>query len=157
MERSSVLAVSVNICLPPICICAHGSKWNREDHSFRLSLDLSVCFQMEPSRFQTQPFQGWSVEIFPVQSTVLALPRNKQPDHALTTRTEDVDSTPAATFFPGCSGAPLLPTFRTRRVDATCFACGVFRNSWKSRSFEKTWFSALSTTSSADARVKAAY
>jgi hypothetical protein len=37
-------------------------------------------------------------------------------DHAFTARTEAVDSTPAASFFVGCSVAPLLGPFRTRNV-----------------------------------------
>ena len=77
----------------------------------------------------TRPSKGWSVKILPVRSTVLALPQNWIHDHAFTARTEGVDSTPATTFFPGCSDAPLVTAFRTRKVDATCFACGVFRNS----------------------------
>src|SRR5208282_1505411 len=85
-----------------------------------------------------RPFQGWSVKILPVQSTVLAPPRNWMDDHAFTARTEAVDSTPAARFFVGCSVAPLLGPFRTRKAGATCLACAVFRKSWKSRSFEKT-------------------
>ncbi len=77
----------------------------------------------------TRPSKGWSVKILPVRSTVLALPQNWTLDHAFTARTEGVDSTPATTFFPGCSDAPLVTAFRTRKVEATCFACGVFRNS----------------------------
>src|SRR5262249_53686910 len=55
--------------------------------------------------------------ILPVQSTVLPLPRNKKPDHDLTARTEDVDSTPAATFFPRLLGrtiGPNLPNTQSR-------------------------------------------
>jgi hypothetical protein len=77
----------------------------------------------------TRPSKGWSVKILPVRSTVLALPQNWIRDHAFTARTEGVDSTPATTFFPGCSDAPLVTAFRTRKVEATCFACGVLRNS----------------------------
>src|SRR5271157_1788739 len=44
-------------------------------------------------------------------------------DHAFTARTEAVDSTPAASFFVGCSVAPLLGPFRTRKAGATCLAC----------------------------------
>ncbi len=77
----------------------------------------------------TRPSKGWSVKILPVRSTVLALPQDWTHNHAFTARTEGVDSTPATTFVPGCSDAPLFPTFRTRKVEATCFACGVFRNS----------------------------
>ena len=77
----------------------------------------------------TRPSKGWSVKILPVRSTVLALPQNWTLDHAFTARTEGVDSTPLTTFFPGCSDAPLVTAFRTRKVEATCFACGVFRNS----------------------------
>jgi len=77
----------------------------------------------------TRPSKGWSVKILPVRSTVLALPQNWTLDHAFTARTEGVDSTPATTFFPGCSDVPLVTAFRTRKVEATCFACGVFRNS----------------------------
>jgi hypothetical protein len=58
-------------------------------------------------------------------------------DHAFTARTEAVDSTPAVSFFDGCSVAPLLGPFRTRKAGATCLACAVFRKSWKSRSFER--------------------
>jgi len=77
----------------------------------------------------TRPSKGWSVKILPVRSTVLALPQNWTLDHAFTARTEGVDSTPLTTFFPGCSDVPLVTAFRTRKVEATCFACGVFRNS----------------------------
>ena len=77
----------------------------------------------------TRPSKGWSVKILPVRSTVLALPQNWTHNHAFTARTEGVDSTPPTTFFPGCSEAPLVTAFRTRKVEATCFACGVFRNS----------------------------
>src|SRR5208282_2535576 len=44
-------------------------------------------------------------------------------DHAFTARTEAVDSTPAASFFVGCSVAPLLGPFRTRKAGATSLAC----------------------------------
>src|SRR5271157_5036096 len=44
-------------------------------------------------------------------------------NHAFTARTEAVDSTPAASFFVGCSVAPLLGPFRTRKAGATCLAC----------------------------------
>jgi len=77
----------------------------------------------------TRPSKGWSVTILPVRSTVLALPQTWTHNHAFTARTEGVDSTPLATFFPGCSEAPLVTAFRTRKVEATCFACGVFKNS----------------------------
>ena len=77
----------------------------------------------------TRPSKGWSVKILPVRSTVLALPQNSTHNHAFTTRTEGVDSTPVTTFFPSCSDAPLITAFRTRKVEATCFDCGVFRNS----------------------------
>ena len=30
---------------------------------------FTPCLQMEPERFQTQPFQGWSVEVNPVHRT----------------------------------------------------------------------------------------
>src|SRR5260370_527515 len=75
-------------------------------------------------------------------------------DHAFTARTEAVDSTPAASFFVGCSVGPLLGPFRTRKAGATCFAYAVFRKSWKSRSFEETSLRSLSTTSSSDAGSK---
>src|ERR1700722_710670 len=59
-------------------------------------------------------------------------------DHAFTALTEGVDSPPATSFLPGSSAAPFPGPLRTRKVDATCLACGVLRKSWKSRSFEKT-------------------
>src|ERR1700686_4575597 len=43
-------------------------------------------------------------------------------DHAFTVRKEAVDSTPVASFFVGCSVAPLLGPFRSRKAGATCFA-----------------------------------
>jgi hypothetical protein len=46
-------------------------------------------------------------------------------DHAFITRTEAVDSTPAANFLAGCSIAPsasLFVALRTRKVEATCLA-----------------------------------
>ena len=58
--------------------------------------------------------------------------------HAFTARTEAVDSTPATSFLAGFSAAPLAGPLRTRNIGAICLACGVFRKSWKSRSFEKT-------------------
>ena len=67
--------------------------------------------------------------ILPVRSTVLVLARNRRQDHAFTARTLVVDSAPDAGFFEGCAVAPLLGTFRTRNVDETCLACGVFKNS----------------------------
>ena len=77
----------------------------------------------------TRPSKGWSVKILPVRSTVLALPQDWTHNHAFTACAEGVDSTPATTFFTTCSEAPLATAFRTRKVEATCFACGVFRNS----------------------------
>ena len=77
----------------------------------------------------TRPSKGWSVKILPVRSTVLALPQDWHTIHAFTARTEGADSTPLTTFFPGCSDVPLVTAFRTRKVEATCFACGVLRNS----------------------------
>src|ERR1700677_667833 len=54
--------------------------------------------------------------------------------HASAVLTEGVDSTPATSFFAGCSAAPLLGALRTPKAGATCLACAVFRKSWKSRS-----------------------
>jgi hypothetical protein len=36
-----------------------------------------------PLPAKTTPFEGWSVNILPVRSTVVALPRNEMEDHAL--------------------------------------------------------------------------
>jgi hypothetical protein len=77
----------------------------------------------------TRPSKGWSVKILPVRSTVLASPKDSTHNHAFTARKEGADCTPATTLFPGCSDAPMATAFRTRKVEATCFACGVFRNS----------------------------
>src|ERR1039457_163571 len=113
--------------------------------SVQIPLDSkTVCFQWYLPRYQSiwaVPYQGWSVQIHPVRSTVLAPARICSPDHAFTTRTEAVDSTPDPSFFGGCSAccfASLVGPLRTRNVGATSLACGVFRKSWKSRSFEKT-------------------
>jgi hypothetical protein len=38
---------------------------------------------MEPFRSFARPSEGWSVNILPVRSTVVALPRNEMEDHAL--------------------------------------------------------------------------
>src|SRR5215471_8455256 len=58
------------------------------------------------------PFRGGVSKILPVRSTVLALPQNWIP---ITTspRAQKLDSTPATTFLPGGSDAPLFPIFRT--------------------------------------------
>ena len=46
-----------------------------------------------------RPFQGWSVQILPVRSTVLAPGRNRMQDHSSDTSTEAVDSTLAMSFI----------------------------------------------------------
>ena len=53
---------------------------------------------MEPNRFQTQPCEGWSVNILPVRSTVVALPRNEMEDHALFAGDEDAATDVGAGF-----------------------------------------------------------
>jgi hypothetical protein len=40
---------------------------------------------MEPNWFQTQPCKGWSVNLLPARSAVVALPRNEVEAHALFT------------------------------------------------------------------------
>lgn len=75
------------------------------------------------------PFQGWSVTVHPVRSTVVAPPRNWTPIHAFTVRTESTGAVALTAFFAGCSIGSELGTFRTRKVELICFASGVFKKS----------------------------
>src|SRR5882757_8458106 len=65
------------------------------------------------------PFQGWSVEIHPVRSTVLAPPRILGLLHAFCARTDSLDSTPATGFRAGASVGSEAGILRTRNVAAT--------------------------------------
>ena len=98
-------------------------------HSSAPKIVMSLKLLEVHSSALTRPSKGWSVEILPVRSTVLALPQDWTHNHAFTARTGGVDSTPATIFFTGCSDAPMVAAFRMRKVEATCFDCGVFRNS----------------------------
>ena len=81
----------------------------------------------------TPPYKGWSVNIPPVRSTVVVLPWIYLEDHAFNpaTRAEvwTGDCTPLAGFFAGGSAASGTGALRMRRVEATCLASGVLRNS----------------------------
>jgi hypothetical protein len=97
---------------------------------------------MEPKWFQTQPCEGWSVNILPVRSTVVALPQILIEDHALepakAAEVWDDDSAAETGFFKAGSVASLEDALRTRNVGVMRCASGDFRNSWKSRSLLKT-------------------
>jgi len=79
------------------------------------------------------PYEGWSVKILPVRSTVVVLPRISMEDHAFNPATTagvcTVDFTPFAGFSAGGSTASLLGPLRMRRVGVTWAACELFRNS----------------------------
>src|SRR5580658_5644795 len=119
-------------------------------------MSIQQVDQERPQRC-TAPSQGWSVEIHPVRSTERALA-------ACTRDFADAIHWASLALREGFTGrwtasgeAPFCCVRRIRRLWATLAASGVRRNSWKSRSLAKTYVSALSTTSSAEAWRKAAY
>ena len=74
------------------------------------------------------PFEGWSVEIQPVRSTVSFSPLILGEDHGFTSLADSIDSTPGtvlATAFGFVSGGTLL--LRTRSVGRTCRASELLR------------------------------
>src|SRR5579863_4357594 len=89
-----------------------------------------------------RPSEGWSVEILPVRSTVVALARILMEDHAFNPGMTAGECAPFAIPFAGfradCSGASSAGALRMRSVGLTWAPSELFRNSWKSRSLEKT-------------------
>jgi len=81
----------------------------------------------------TVPCEGWSVEIHPVRSTVVALPPLSMEDHALDPAPDASVVLPWAALFAGFFGdgptSSLAAARRTRRVGVTWAACGVFKDS----------------------------
>src|SRR6266852_2158876 len=109
---------------------------------------------MEPNWFPTQPFQGWSVKILPVRSTVVALPRIWMEDHAFNPATDDEGCGTAAGFF-GSGPDPLGgAAFRGRSSSGTRCDSSVFLKAAKSRSLPKRYSSPLLMTSSGVALMK---
>ena len=82
--------------------------------------------------------EGWSVNILPVRSTAVPLPRNEMEDQALFAWDTGAATGAGRGFGEAGGQASAAGTFRIRNVEATFRASGVFRKSWKSRSLLKT-------------------
>ena len=78
-----------------------------------------IAFATRSQSSLAVPFQGWSVEIHPVRSTVLAPPRTLGLLHAFCARTDSPDSTPTTGFRAGASVGSEAGILRTRNVPAT--------------------------------------
>src|SRR5258708_27774642 len=102
--------------LPPNLCLERGCRCKRENRAALATALFSAWFPMEPERFQTQPFQGWSVEIPPVRSTVVSTPRILLEDHALDPTTTagvwDDDCAAETGFFTDGSATSLTTALR---------------------------------------------
>ena len=80
-----------------------------------------------------RPYEGWSVNIAPVRSTVVALPRIWMEDHALDPPTTagvwDDDGVAETGFFVDGSAVPFAVALRTRNVGVIRCASGDFKYS----------------------------
>jgi hypothetical protein len=57
--------------------------WLHLEPGLSLSCSCLACSPLEPFRCFARPSKGWSVNILPVRSTAVPLPRNEMEDHAL--------------------------------------------------------------------------
>src|SRR5665213_3809645 len=101
--------------------------WLHLEPNQSVSCCLSVRFPMEPFRHFARPSKGWSVNILPVRSTVVAEPQRLRADHAFKPAAEATGCATLAGLFACASDASEADGLRIRSLDAAWRVSGAFR------------------------------